>query len=111
MRLEPIVWSTISVDPARNLVFVPTTSPSTDYYGGGRLFDIPLADAAVAGNAATGEDVVVRSAPIRRKVPVERYLELQTRFTHLLGPPQDTNAIAAIQAIADANIGTYGLWG
>lgn len=54
---------------------------------------------------------VVRSTPIRRKVPVERYLELQTRFKHLLGPPQDTNAIAAIQAIADANIVTYGLWG
>ena len=32
-------------------------------------------------------------------------------FKHLLGPPQDTNAIAAIQAIADANIAIYGLLG
>ncbi|MFO0777499.1 MAG: thiamine pyrophosphate-dependent enzyme [Nitrospira sp.] len=54
---------------------------------------------------------VVRSAPIRRKVPVESYLELQSRFKHLFGPPQDTDAIAAIQAIADANITTYGLAG
>ena len=54
---------------------------------------------------------VIRATPIRRKVPVERYLELQTRFKHLFGPPQDTDAIAAIQAIADANIATYGLLG
>ena len=54
---------------------------------------------------------VISSTPIRRKVPVERYLELQTRFKHLLGPPQDTDAISTIQAIADANIATYGLLG
>jgi quinoprotein glucose dehydrogenase len=51
------VWSTISVDPKRNLVFLPTTSPSTDYYGGERLFDIPLSDATVALDAATGKVV------------------------------------------------------
>ncbi|MCU0757794.1 MAG: pyrroloquinoline quinone-dependent dehydrogenase [Steroidobacteraceae bacterium] len=49
------VWSTISVDPARNLVFVPTTSPSTDYYGGGRQFDIPMSNSIVALDGATGE--------------------------------------------------------
>lgn len=48
------VWSTISVDTARNLVFLPTTSPSTDYYGGERRFDIPLANAIVALDGATG---------------------------------------------------------
>lgn len=48
------VWSTISVDTARNLVFLPTTSPSTDYYGGGRRFDIPLANSIVALDGATG---------------------------------------------------------
>lgn len=51
------VWSTISVDPARNLVFVPTTSPSPDYYGGNRQYDIPLADATVALNAENGQPV------------------------------------------------------
>lgn len=54
---------------------------------------------------------VIRSTPIRRKVPIERYLELQTRFKHLFGPPEDRDAIAAIQAIADANIAIYGLLG
>jgi quinoprotein glucose dehydrogenase len=48
------VWSTISVDPVRRLVFLPTTSPSTDYYGGGRQFDIPLANAIVALDGDTG---------------------------------------------------------
>ncbi|MEY4357252.1 MAG: hypothetical protein RL469_578 [Pseudomonadota bacterium] len=51
------VWSTISVDPQRNLVFLPTTSPSTDYYGGGRRFDIPLANSIVALDGATGKVV------------------------------------------------------
>jgi len=49
------VWSTMSVDHDRNLVFAPTTSPSTDYYGGGRQFSIPHADATVALNGNTGE--------------------------------------------------------
>ena len=51
------VWSTISVDVANNLVFLPTTSPSTDYYGGGRRFEMPLANAIVALDGATGNVV------------------------------------------------------
>ncbi|MBM4232646.1 MAG: pyrroloquinoline quinone-dependent dehydrogenase [Gammaproteobacteria bacterium] len=51
------VWSTISVDVANNLVFLPTTSPSTDYYGGGRRFEMPLANAIVALDGATGKVV------------------------------------------------------
>lgn len=51
------VWSTLSADPARGLVFVPTTSPSPDYFGGNRTFDVPLADATVALDAATGKPV------------------------------------------------------
>ena len=45
---------------------------------------------------------------IRHKVKVEKYLELQGRFKHLFDPP-DTEAIAAIQAIADANINEFDL--
>ena len=47
--------------------------------------------------------------PIRRKVPVERYLELQGRFKHLFGETPNRAAIAGIQGIADANIQRYGL--
>lgn len=52
------VWSTMSVDPERGLVFAPTTNPSPDFYGVRRsTFDIPLSDATVAISAATGEPV------------------------------------------------------
>ena len=49
------VWTTMSADPARNLVFLPTTSPSTDYYGVGRRVNLPLANAVVAVDGATGK--------------------------------------------------------
>lgn len=51
------VWINMSGDVDNDLVFAPTTSPSTDYYGGNRLFDIPLADAVVAIKASTGEQM------------------------------------------------------
>jgi len=50
-------WSTLSADPERGLIFVPTTNPSPDFYGVRRQFDIPYADATVALSAATGEPV------------------------------------------------------
>jgi len=46
---------------------------------------------------------------IRRKVPVDRYLELQGRFKHLFGDRADRAALASIQSIADAHIAEYGL--
>ena len=51
------VWSTLSADPERGLVFLPTTSPSSDFYGGTRKFPIPFATAVVAVSAVTGEPV------------------------------------------------------
>jgi len=48
-------WSTISVDPGRGLVFVPTGSASPDFYGGGRKGDNRWANSVVALRAATGE--------------------------------------------------------
>jgi len=50
-------WSTISVDPDRGLVFVPTGSASPDYYGGIRKGDNKWANSVVALKAATGEFV------------------------------------------------------
>ena len=47
-------WSVIVADPARNLVFVPTSSPSNDYFGGERLGDNLFADSVVALRADTG---------------------------------------------------------
>ncbi len=48
------VWSVIASDPQRNLVFLPTSSPSPDYYGGERLGDNAYADSVVALHADTG---------------------------------------------------------
>ncbi len=51
------VWSAMAVDIERNLVFVPTTSPSPDFYGGNRLGDNTHANSVVALNATNGEVV------------------------------------------------------
>jgi quinoprotein glucose dehydrogenase len=48
-------WSRIVADPARHLVFVPTGSPSPDYYGGLRPGANRFANSVVALRAATGE--------------------------------------------------------
>ena len=61
------------------------------------------------GPTGTGGGRCVRK--IRRRVPVTEYLRLQKRFAHLFGDPPDHAGIAAIQAIANANIEEYGLLG
>ncbi|GAB3906611.1 quinoprotein glucose dehydrogenase [Larkinella knui] len=50
-------WSIISADPDRDLVFIPTTSPSPDYYGGERLGKNANASSIVAIRASTGKVV------------------------------------------------------
>jgi pyruvate ferredoxin oxidoreductase beta subunit len=53
---------------------------------------------------------VVRSTPIRRRVPVEEYLKLQTRFAHLFdGSDRAAEALSRIRAIADRNIARFHL--
>ncbi|MCY3841176.1 MAG: pyrroloquinoline quinone-dependent dehydrogenase [Gammaproteobacteria bacterium] len=51
------VWSVMSADPARDLVFLPTTSPSPDFYGGKRLGHNAFANSVVALKASSGEFV------------------------------------------------------
>jgi quinoprotein glucose dehydrogenase len=50
-------WSVITADTARGLVFLPTSSPSPDYFGGERLGDNKYANSVVALSAATGKVV------------------------------------------------------
>jgi pyruvate ferredoxin oxidoreductase beta subunit len=60
--------------------------------------------------AVDGE--LVRASPIRRPVPVEDYLRIQTRYAHLFdagGEPALPEVIAALQAMADRTIARYGL--
>lgn len=52
------VWSTMSTDLQRRLLFVPTTSPSSDFYGVTRKdLDLPLTDATVALALDSGKPV------------------------------------------------------
>jgi quinoprotein glucose dehydrogenase len=51
------VWSIISADPERDLLFVPTSSPAPDFYGGERLGAGSYANSVVALRASTGEVV------------------------------------------------------
>jgi quinoprotein glucose dehydrogenase len=49
------VWAQLSVDAARDLVFVPTSSPSPDYYGGQRPGSNAYADSVVALRGSSGK--------------------------------------------------------
>ena len=49
------VWSIMAVDNKRDLVFVPTSSPSPDFYGGKRTGANIFANSIVALKGATGE--------------------------------------------------------
>ena len=51
------VWSTMAADEERNLIFLPTSSPSPDYFGGYRVGDNHYANSVVALDAGTGEVV------------------------------------------------------
>ncbi len=48
------VWAPISVDTVHGMVFLPTSSPSPDFYGGERLGNNDYANSVVALDALTG---------------------------------------------------------
>lgn len=50
-------WSVIPADEERGLVYLPTGSPSADFYGGMRVGDDRDADSVVAVDARTGKRV------------------------------------------------------
>jgi quinoprotein glucose dehydrogenase len=50
-------WSTLSIDPKEDLVFIPTGSAAPDYYGGIRKGDDKWANSVVALRASTGKFV------------------------------------------------------
>jgi quinoprotein glucose dehydrogenase len=51
------VWSIMVADPERDLVFLPTSSPAPDYFGGLRLGENRYANSIVALRASTGHVV------------------------------------------------------
>jgi quinoprotein glucose dehydrogenase len=51
------VWSEMAVDESLDLVYLPTSSPSVDFYGGGRPGANAYADSIVALKGSTGQVV------------------------------------------------------
>ncbi|MEX2601208.1 MAG: PQQ-binding-like beta-propeller repeat protein, partial [Balneolaceae bacterium] len=51
------VWGELSVDVENEIVYLPTGSPTYDYYGGDRLGDNLFSNSIVALNARTGERI------------------------------------------------------
>jgi len=49
------VWAPMSLDAARGLLYIPTSTPSSDYYGGGRPGANLFAESLVCLDAATGK--------------------------------------------------------
>ncbi|HEY6341399.1 MAG TPA: pyrroloquinoline quinone-dependent dehydrogenase [Bryobacteraceae bacterium] len=49
------VWAPMTLDEARGLLYLPTTTPSSDYYGGGRPGANLFAESLVCLEAATGK--------------------------------------------------------
>ena len=74
---------------------------------------IKLARAAVESGlfpvfeAEYGE--VTGSKKIRRRIPVEQYLQPQKRFAHLFGPNGRSDLVEKLQGLADHNITKYDL--
>jgi quinoprotein glucose dehydrogenase len=48
------VWASMSVDPDNDLLFLPVSSPSPNFYGGNRKEPLPLTTSITALNADTG---------------------------------------------------------
>jgi len=51
------VWTNMTVDEERGLLFMPVSSPSPNYWGGNRLEEAPLASSITAADVDTGEVV------------------------------------------------------
>jgi quinoprotein glucose dehydrogenase len=49
------VWAPMAIDEARGLLYLPTSTPSSDYYGGGRPGANLFAESLVCLEAATGK--------------------------------------------------------
>jgi pyruvate ferredoxin oxidoreductase beta subunit len=51
---------------------------------------------------------LINSTKIRYRIPVEDYLQLQRRYSHIL-KPANQHQLASIRALADKNIKRYNL--
>lgn len=78
-------WAPLTVDLERDLVFVSTSSPSPDFYGGERLGDNHYANSVVALRGSSGE-VVWHQQLVHHDV-WDYDVPAQPTLTHLQGEP------------------------
>lgn len=96
-------WSTLSADPERDLLFVPTGSPSPDFCGVTRPGNDEDADSIVALRASTGEkvwsfqvvhhdlwDYDVPAQPIVTDVAGKRAVIAMTKMGHVFELDEET---------------------
>jgi quinoprotein glucose dehydrogenase len=48
------VWASMSVDPERQILYIPVSSPSPDFFGGARVNAVPLGTSVTALDIPTG---------------------------------------------------------
>ena len=92
------VWAPMSADHERGLVFLPTSSPSPDFYGGLRPGDNQYANSVVALHADSGEMAVpTMSSPSRQKpgsflswtaIPGSHFCRLKNGRFRRMGPAE-----------------------
>ena len=51
------VWASMSIDPPHDLLYLPVSSPSPNFYGGARKEKLPLATSVTALDITTGKVV------------------------------------------------------
>jgi len=51
------VWTHMTIDPERDIIYMPVSSPSPNYYGGNRVEELPLATSVTAVDTNSGEIV------------------------------------------------------
>jgi len=82
------VWPPFTVDTKRNMVFIPTGSPSVDVYGALRTDPIPYANAILALDGATGEVIwhqqIVRHDLFDYDLPAQPMLVNVTRNEEMI---------------------------
>ncbi|WP_274426155.1 pyrroloquinoline quinone-dependent dehydrogenase [Chelativorans sp. YIM 93263] len=54
------VWASMSIDPDRDILYIPVSSPSPNFYGGNRLDSIPMGTSVTALNTETGNVIWTR---------------------------------------------------
>jgi|GEM_PF-56954 len=96
------VWTAMSADEERGIVYLPVASPSPNYWGGNRTEDIPYATSTTALDIETGEDIwpIEERAVPAGDIEGERYPPTQP-FPTVPAPLIDQSTLPDVWPLAD----------